>query len=78
MFLRVEKGISEGVVKNYCYSVGRFLRWVNTPNLARKDTVKDIDRLLKEKKKAATVKNILYALKHYYSFNGKELDLKAS
>ena len=76
LFLRVEKGISEGVAKNYCYSVGRFLKWVDTPNPTRKDAVKYIDRLMKDKKKESTVRNILHALKHYYSFNGKELDLK--
>ncbi|MBU7028889.1 MAG: tyrosine-type recombinase/integrase [Theionarchaea archaeon] len=76
VYLRVEKGISEGVTKDYCYSVGRFLRWVDTPNPSRKDAVKYVDRLLKEKKKASTVRNILFALKHYYEFTGKELNLK--
>ncbi|MBU7011332.1 MAG: phage integrase N-terminal SAM-like domain-containing protein, partial [Theionarchaea archaeon] len=68
LYLRVEKRISEGVAKNYCYSVGRFLRWVDTPNPTRKDAVKYIDRLMKDKKKESTVRNILHALKHYYSF----------
>jgi len=76
VYLRVEKGISEGVAKNYCYSVGRFLRWIDTPNPDRKDAVKYVDRLLKEKKKASTVRNILHALKHYFQFNGKDLDLR--
>ncbi|MBU7028388.1 MAG: tyrosine-type recombinase/integrase [Theionarchaea archaeon] len=76
VYLRVERGISEGVARNYCYSVGRFLRWIDTPNPGRKDAVKYVDRLLKEKKKASTVRNILFALKYYYEFNGKELSLK--
>jgi len=76
VYLRVEKRISEGVARNYCYSVGRFLRWVDTPNPSRKDAVKYVDRLLKERKKASTITNILFALKHYYEFNGKELNLK--
>jgi len=76
VYLRVEKGISAGVAKNYCYSVGRFLRWNDTPNPTRKDAVKYVDRLLREQKKAATIRNILFAIKHYFQFNGKELDLK--
>jgi integrase/recombinase XerD len=76
LYLRVEKGISEGVARNYCYSVGRFLRWVDTPNPNKKDAMKYVDTLMKEKKKAATTRNILWALKHYYQFTGKELSLK--
>jgi integrase/recombinase XerD len=45
-------------------------------NPGKKDAVKYYDALLKERKKASTIGNILHALKHYYSFIGKELDLK--
>ncbi|MBU7028687.1 MAG: tyrosine-type recombinase/integrase [Theionarchaea archaeon] len=76
LYLRVEKRISEGVARNYCYSVRKFLRLVDTLNPEKKDVVKYYDALLKEGKKASTVGNILFALKHYYSFIGKELDLK--
>ncbi|MBU7027115.1 MAG: tyrosine-type recombinase/integrase [Theionarchaea archaeon] len=76
LYLRVEKRISEGVARNYCYSVRKFLRWTDTLNPEKKDAVKYYDTLLKERKKASTVGNILFALKHYYSFIGKELNLK--
>jgi hypothetical protein len=36
VYLRVEKGISEGVAKNYYYIVRRFLMWVDTINPERK------------------------------------------
>ena len=76
VYLRIERGISEGTAQNYCYSVGKFLRWVDTPTPTKKDAVKYVDRLLKEKKKAATIRNILFAIKRYFQFNGKELNLK--
>lgn len=76
LHLRVEKRISEGVARNYCYSVRKFLRFVETLNPEKKDAVKYYDTLIKEGKKASTVGNILYALKHYFQFIGKELDLK--
>ncbi|MBU7030597.1 MAG: tyrosine-type recombinase/integrase [Theionarchaea archaeon] len=76
LYLRVEKRISEGVARNYCYSVRKFLKLVDTLNPEKKDAVKYYDALLKERKKASTVGNTLFALKHYYSFIGKELDLK--
>jgi integrase/recombinase XerD len=76
VYLRVEKRISEGITRCYCWSVGKFLRWVDTLNPGRRDAVKYYDNLLKEKKKTSTIANILFALKHYYSFIGKELDLK--
>jgi integrase/recombinase XerD len=76
IYLRVEKQISEGVARNYCYTVGRFLRWADTMSPDRKHAVRYYDALLKERKKAASIRNILAALKHYYEFNGKELDLK--
>jgi integrase/recombinase XerD len=77
VYLRVEKAISEGVAENYCYTVRRFLKWVDTINPERKDAIKYYDALLKERKKASTIQNILAALKRFYEFNGKELDLKA-
>ncbi|MBU7030012.1 MAG: tyrosine-type recombinase/integrase [Theionarchaea archaeon] len=76
LYLRVEKRISEGVARNYCYSVRKFLKLVDTLNPEKKDAVRYYDALLKERKKASTVGNILFALKHYYSFIGKELGLK--
>jgi len=76
VYLRVEKRVSEGIARGYCYSVGRFLRWVDTLNPDRRHAVKYYDMLLKEEKKASTIANILFALKHYYNFIGKELDLK--
>jgi integrase/recombinase XerD len=76
LYLRVEKGICEHVARNYCYTVGRFLRWVDTPNPSKKDAMKYVDTLMKEKKKAATIRNIVFALKHYYQFTGKDLILK--
>ena len=45
-------------------------------NPGKRDAVKYYDLLLKERKKASTIGNILHALKHYYKFIGKELDLK--
>ncbi|MBU7028289.1 MAG: tyrosine-type recombinase/integrase [Theionarchaea archaeon] len=75
VYLRVEKRISEGVTKNYCYSIGKFLKWVDTPNPEKKDAVKYYDLLLKDRK-PATIRNILAALKHYYEFIGKDFDLK--
>ena len=76
LYLRVEKRISEGVARNYCYSVRKFLRLADTLNPEKKDAVKYYDTLLKEGKKTSTVGNILFALKHYFQFIGKELDLK--
>jgi site-specific recombinase XerD len=76
LYLRVEKRISEGVARNYCYSVKRFVKWADTLNPEKKDAVKYYDAMLKERKKASTIGNILHALKHYYTFIGKELDLK--
>jgi integrase/recombinase XerD len=76
VYLRVEKRISEAAAMNYCYMVGKFLRWVDTINPERKDAVKYYDTMLKERKKASSIRNTLAALKHYYAFNGKELDLK--
>lgn len=76
VYLRVEKRISEGVAKNYSYSVGKFLRWVDTLDPEKKDAVKYYDTMLKEGKKASTIGNNLFALKHYYEFIGKELKLK--
>jgi len=51
-------------------------RWADTLNPDRKHAVKYYDILLKEGKKASTIANILFALKHYYDFIGKELNLK--
>lgn len=65
LYLRVEKRVSEGIARCYCYSAGRFLRWADTVNPDKSHAVKYYDRLLKEKKKASTISNILYALKHY-------------
>ncbi|MBU7045158.1 MAG: tyrosine-type recombinase/integrase [Theionarchaea archaeon] len=76
VYLRVEKRISEAAAMNYCYMVGKFLRWVDTLDPERKDAVKYYDTMLKERKKASSIRNTLVALKHYYAFNGKELDLK--
>ena len=76
MYLRVEKRISGGVARCYCWSVGRFLRWTDTLNPDKRDAVKYLDRLWKEEKKESTIRNILFGLKHYYQFIGKELDLK--
>jgi integrase/recombinase XerD len=76
VYLRVEKRVSEATARSYCYTVGKFLRWVDTLNPERKDAVKYYDILLKERKKASSIRNILTALKHFYAFNGKELDLK--
>jgi site-specific recombinase XerD len=76
LYLRVEKRISEGIARNYCYSVKRFVKWADTLNPEKRDAVKYYDALLKERKKASTIGNILYVLKHYYQFIGKELDLK--
>ncbi|MBU7046543.1 MAG: tyrosine-type recombinase/integrase [Theionarchaea archaeon] len=76
LYLRVEKRVSEGVVRGYIYSVGQFLKWTDTLNPERKHAVKYYDKMLKEKKKASTIANTLFALKHYYSFIGKDLDLK--
>lgn len=59
LYLRVEKRISEGVARNYCYSVRKFSRLVDTLNPEKKDAVKYYDALLKERKKASTVGNIL-------------------
>jgi integrase/recombinase XerD len=56
--------------------VGRFLRRVNTTNPDKKDAVKYYDALLKEGKKASTVMNVLAALRHYYHFIDKDLDLR--
>lgn len=52
------------------------MKWADTLNPEKKDAVKYYDTLLKERKKASTIGNILHALKHYYSFIGKDLDLK--
>ncbi|KYK31879.1 MAG: hypothetical protein AYK18_05925 [Theionarchaea archaeon DG-70] len=76
VYLRVEQRVSEGIAQGYSYSVGRFLRWADTLNPDRRHAVKYYDMLLKEGKKASTIANILFALKHYYNFIGKELDLK--
>ena len=77
VYLRVEKRVSEPTARNYCYTVAKFLRWVDTINPERKDAVKYYDTLLRERKKTSSIGNILAALKHYYEFNGKELDLRA-
>jgi hypothetical protein len=58
------------------YSVKRFVTWVDRLNPEKKHAVKYIDALLKERKKASTIGNILYMLKCYYSIIGRELDLK--
>jgi site-specific recombinase XerD len=71
VYLRVENRLSEGVTRKYCYSVGKFLRWLDTLNPEKKDAVKYYDTLLREGKKASTIGNILFALKHYYEFTGK-------
>lgn len=76
LYLRIEKRISDGVARNYCYSVGRFLRRVNTTNPDKKDAVRYYDALLKEGKKGSTVMNVLAALRHYYHFIDKDLDLR--
>ena len=76
VYLRVEKRVSEVTARNYCYTVAKFLRWVDTINPERKDAVKYYDILLRERKKTSSFRNILAALKHYYEFNGKELDLR--
>jgi integrase/recombinase XerD len=76
VYLRVEKRISEGVTRDYSYSLGKFLRNAGTLNPEKRHAVKYYNLLLKEKKKASTIGNILFALKHYYEFIGKELDLK--
>ena len=71
MYLRVERSISGGVARCYCWSVGRFLRWTDTLNPDRRDAVKYLDRLWKEEKKESTIRNILFGLKHYYSLLAK-------
>jgi len=71
MYLRVERSISGGVARCYCWSVGRFLRWTDTLNPDRRDAVKYLDRLWKERKKESTIRNILFGLKHYYSLLAK-------
>ena len=76
LYLRVEKRVTEGVARGYCYSVGKFLKWADTLNPERKHAVKYYDKMLKEKKKASTIANTLFALKHYYNFIDKDLDLK--
>ena len=76
VYLRVEKRVSESTARNYCYTVAKFSRWVDTINPERKDAVKYYDALLRERKKASSIRNILAALKHFYEFNGKELDLR--
>ncbi|KYK36465.1 MAG: hypothetical protein AYK18_11600 [Theionarchaea archaeon DG-70] len=76
LYLRVERRISPGVARCYRYSLGRFLRWADTINPDRHDAVKYMDKLMKDGKKESTLRNILFALKHYYQFIGKELDLK--
>ena len=73
LYLRVEKTISEGVARTYCYSVKRFVKWTDTLNPEKKHAMKYYDALLKERKKASTIGNILCALEHYYQFIGKEL-----
>lgn len=76
LYLRVEKRVTEGVARKYCYSVGKFLKWADTLDPERKHAVKYYDRMLKEKKKASTIANTLFALKQYYNFIDKDLDLK--
>ena len=76
LHLRVEKRISESITRCYCYSVAKFLRWTGTLNPERKDAVRYYDKMLKEGKKASTIANVIFALKHYYDFIGKVLDLK--
>lgn len=76
LYLRTEKRVSEGVARNYCYSLGNFVKWADTLYPEKKDAVKYYDTLLKERKKESTISNILIALKHYYSFIGREFDLK--
>jgi site-specific recombinase XerD len=72
----LRRGSLRRVARNYCYSVKRFVTWADTLNPKKKHAVKYYDALPKERKKASTIGNILYALKHYYKFIGKELDLK--
>ena len=75
LYLRVEKRLSGETARGRCYLVGKFLRWADTLNPGRKDAVRYYDLLLKEIK-ASSIKNTLYALKYYYQFIGKDLDLK--
>ena len=44
LYLRVEKRISEGMTRGYCYSMGKFLRRADTLNPDRKDAVKYYDK----------------------------------
>jgi hypothetical protein len=40
VYLRVEKRISEGVTRDYCYSLGKFLRCAGTLNPEKRHAVK--------------------------------------
>lgn len=58
VYLRVEKRISEGVTRDYCYSLGKFLRCAGTLNPEKRhamgyffnDKIKEISERYKKKK----------------------------
>lgn len=45
VYLRVENRLPEGVTRNYCYSVGKFLRWLDTLDPEKKDALKYYDSM---------------------------------
>jgi len=74
-YLITQKQVSAGVARNYCYSVGKFLRWMDTGNLTE-GKVMQYYRYLQDKGYAnSTIANIVYALNHYFNFLGKKIQL---
>jgi len=77
-YLITQKQVSAGVARNYCYSVGKFLRWVNTGNPTEGKAMQYY-RYLQDKGYAnSTIANIVYALNHYFKFLGKKIQLTPS
>jgi len=74
-YLIAQKQVSAGVARNYCYSVGKFLRWMDAGN-PTEGRAMQYYRYLQDKGYAnSTISNIVYALNHYFEFLGKKIQL---
>lgn len=67
--------ISPGVAKDYAYAVGKFLRWVASPDPTETQAMQYY-RYLQEKGFAnSSIANTVFALNHYFHFLGKKVHL---
>ena len=76
-YLITEKQISPRSARDYAYSVGKFLRWADTPNPTKAQAVQYYRYLQNQGYANSTVANTVFALNHYFQFLGKKIRLKS-